>query len=249
MSGTPFMPLWVSDFLGDTLDLDAKEIGAYMLLLMALWQRGGTLPEDISKLKRVARCGRDWPRIWGAIERFFVIENGTISNKRLMRELQKVDAKRAVNAQNGARGGRAKALKNNNAGLANAKRTLKQPEPYPERDTNVSLAREDLFDEFWSVYPHRNGAKKGRAKAKASFGKAVKAGTSQQEIIAGAKRYRGDRQVLDGYAKDPTTWLNQSGWQDDIEPPKQNHQQQRGGKPKTIMHGDGGYELPFAVVK
>jgi len=30
VSGTPFMPLWVADFVGDTLDLDAKEIGAYL---------------------------------------------------------------------------------------------------------------------------------------------------------------------------------------------------------------------------
>ena len=39
MSKRPFMQLWVSDFIGDTLDLDAKEIGAYMLLLMSMWQR------------------------------------------------------------------------------------------------------------------------------------------------------------------------------------------------------------------
>ena len=39
MSAQPYMPLWISDFIGDTLELDAKEVGAYMLILMAMWQR------------------------------------------------------------------------------------------------------------------------------------------------------------------------------------------------------------------
>lgn len=141
MSKTPFMPLWVSDFLGDTLDLDAKEIGAYMLLLMAMWGRDGKLPADQAKLKRVARAGRDWPKIWAAISHYFTEENGVITNKRLAQELHKVNTKRAVNAQSGARGGRAKALKNNKLHLANATVSLKQPEPEPyreKRDTKVS---------------------------------------------------------------------------------------------------------------
>lgn len=134
MGDTPFMPLWVADFLGDTLDLDAKELGAYMLILMTLWQRNGVLSDDQKKLKRVSRIGRDWPKVWAEIGRYFIHENGTITNKRLTQELQKVAAKRAANAQSGARGGRAKALKYKERALANATISPKQPEPYPERE-------------------------------------------------------------------------------------------------------------------
>jgi uncharacterized protein YdaU (DUF1376 family) len=139
MSDTPFMPLWVADFVGDTLELDAKEVGAYMLILMAMWGRDGTLPNDQKKLQRVARCGRDWPKVWAAIGHYFTVEGDTISQGRLTRELQKVAAKREVNAQSGARGGRAKALKEKERALANATISLQQPEPYLEREeTNVS---------------------------------------------------------------------------------------------------------------
>jgi hypothetical protein len=79
MSATPFMPLWVADFVGDTLDLDAKEIGAYMLILMSMWGRDGYLPNDTKKLQRVARCGRDWPRVWAAIEHYFTVEGDQIT--------------------------------------------------------------------------------------------------------------------------------------------------------------------------
>ena len=145
MSSTPFMPLWVSDFLGDTLDLDATEIGAYMLLLMAQWNRGGeSLPNDDNKLKRVARCGRNWPKVWTSIGRYFKEDENGIYSKRLRLEAQNVASKREVNAHNGALGGRAKALKNNKPHLANATNSLQRnpsiPEPYPERDTEDANA-------------------------------------------------------------------------------------------------------------
>lgn len=96
------------------------------------------------------------------------------------------------------------------------------------RDTNVSLSLAlvapecadvpDRFQEFWDQYPHRGGAKKGRATAEKAWGKAIKARASPSQIISGALRYASDAQVLRGYAKDPATWLNQKGWQDDVEP-------------------------------
>jgi hypothetical protein len=91
-----------------------------------------------------------------------------------------------------------------------------------KRDTNVSLAlvQPDRFEEFWQQYPHRNGAKKGKASAQKSWQRAIKARASPEQIIAGAMRYAGDRQVLSGYAKDPATWLNNQGWSDEIEQPK-----------------------------
>jgi uncharacterized protein YdaU (DUF1376 family) len=126
------MPLWVADFVGDTMDLDAKEVGAYLLILMTMWGREGYLPNDERKLQRVARCGRDWPRVWASIRHYFTEDGDRITQGRLLKEVQKVASKREVNAQHGALGGRAKALKNKEASLANATVSLQQPEPEPE---------------------------------------------------------------------------------------------------------------------
>jgi biotin operon repressor len=99
-----------------------------------------------------------------------------------------------------------------------------EPSLNQEREANASLALvaheaapPDRFEEFWSQYPHRNGAKKGKEAALKAWRKAIRARASPQQIITGALRYATDRQVIDGYAKDPATWLNGKGWDDEIE--------------------------------
>jgi uncharacterized protein YdaU (DUF1376 family) len=83
MSAAPFMPLWVGDFMLKTGDLDARESGAYLLLLMAMWSRDGSLPADQKKLQRVAKCGREWPSVWATIGHYFDEADGRITNRRL----------------------------------------------------------------------------------------------------------------------------------------------------------------------
>lgn len=55
-----WMPLYIADYLKDTIHLSAAEHGAYMLLIMRYWQDGG-LPADE---KMVARYSRLSPAEW-----------------------------------------------------------------------------------------------------------------------------------------------------------------------------------------
>lgn len=92
------------------------------------------------------------------------------------------------------------------------------PEPSLTIKEPSERARASRFDEFWAVYPHRGGVKRNRKGAAQKFALAVKRGVPEQTLIDGAKRYATDRRVVDGYARDPTTWLNQEGWTDEVEP-------------------------------
>lgn len=225
MSKTPFMPLWVSDFMGKTSDLDAKETGAYLLILMALWTRGGTLPDDQKKLQRIARVGRDWPKVWDAISHYFTIADGEISQQRLSEELHKVNMKREVNSHAGARGGRAKALKAKEQALANATVSLKQPEPYPEeRDKSLSKARDradDFFEEAWKAYQAAPlKAQQTKKLAKAQWPKAVKRAGGAEPILKAiaaevAKRRQPEEFVPN--LPDMHRWLSQDRWNDALE--------------------------------
>ena len=88
---------------------------------------------------------------------------------------------------------------------APVKKTKSQP--MPER-----------FEEFWNQYPHRGGAKKGKSLSLSKYIAALKAGATEDEIIRGAMRYGLDRQVVDGFVKNPSNWLRDKGWKDEIEP-------------------------------
>ncbi|MGO4639995.1 YdaU family protein [Mesorhizobium sp. 2RAF45] len=121
MSERPFMQLYVSDFVGDTLPLSTEQIGAYMLILMAMWNAGGRLPDDDAKLARVARLSlKRWRAISVDLLSFFEREAGEIGHKRLTRELHKAQVKSEARAAAGARGGTATALKTKAHGAANA---------------------------------------------------------------------------------------------------------------------------------
>jgi uncharacterized protein YdaU (DUF1376 family) len=129
------MQLYVSDFVGDTLMLSAEHVGVYMLLLIALWNAKGSLPNDDVKLARVARMSlKKWRYISGDLLPFFEVADGRISHHRLMKELQKSDRQSQSRASAGAKGGAAKALKYNNAPVAKGVAMLKHlPEPYRKR--------------------------------------------------------------------------------------------------------------------
>jgi hypothetical protein len=164
------------------------------------------------------------PDLIGELERLGVFSRtreGVIYSRKLVR----MEAKAAVARKNGKYGGNPSLRKDteNSASvnpMDNGGHKPQKPEARSqkvERGKPLSCATE-RFQEFWDQYPHRNGAKKGRDKAEASWSRHIKAGTAPSDIIAGALRYATDRQVLNGYAKDPTTWLNGKGWKDEIEP-------------------------------
>lgn len=137
MSERPFMQLYVSDFIGDTLHLSTEQIGAYMLMLMAMWNAGGKLPSDDAKLSRVTRMSvKKWKAISADLMPFFAHSDGSITHNRLTKELRKSESKSQSRAAAGAEGGRAKALKDNNARMANA--TYK-PQHLPD-----TITREDI---------------------------------------------------------------------------------------------------------
>ena len=67
------------------------------------------------------------------------------------------------------------------------------------------------FQKFWDRYPHKVSKKK----ACPAFFKALKRTTFDQ-LMEGLERYlTQDRRALDGYVKDPTTWLNGDCWDDE----------------------------------
>lgn len=87
-------PLWVDAFQRDTQHLEADEIGAYLLLLMAMWTRESCdFPDDDTRLARVCRVSvRLWKsRVGPTIRAFLTTGDGVLFSKRLREEATKVE--------------------------------------------------------------------------------------------------------------------------------------------------------------
>lgn len=133
MSAPPYMPFYVGDYLADTTHLTTIEHGAYLLLLATMWRAGGSLPADDAKLSRFCRLTpAQWDRIKGTILSFFNMEDGQITQSRLVREMERHSKAVKQRRDSGSLGGKAKALKNNENAVAGATVSPKQPEPEPE---------------------------------------------------------------------------------------------------------------------
>jgi uncharacterized protein YdaU (DUF1376 family) len=92
-----WMPLYIGDYLADTKHLTTEQHGAYLLLIMHYWQRGG-LPDDEEALACIAgfpNCFEDrrqiqyrrWRSICLAIASLF--QHPGWRHKRIDRELQR----------------------------------------------------------------------------------------------------------------------------------------------------------------
>jgi uncharacterized protein YdaU (DUF1376 family) len=84
-----WMPLYIGDYLADTMSLEAREHGAYLLLIMHYW-RNGPLPDDDRSLAGIARVDRKtWCADTGPIIRaFFTPADGKLHHKRIDAERQ-----------------------------------------------------------------------------------------------------------------------------------------------------------------
>lgn len=112
MSSTPYFKLYFSDLAGDTLHLSDAEMGSYVLLLGAMWNKGGALPLAPEKLARIARVSpAKWPVRWAALVDFFIVEGESVTHKRLTAERKKTSGISELRSEVGAAGAEAKRLK------------------------------------------------------------------------------------------------------------------------------------------
>jgi uncharacterized protein YdaU (DUF1376 family) len=102
-----WMPLFISDYIVDTTHLNTEQHGAYLLLLMAAWMRGGELPNDDAMLMQICRLDKaKWKKIKPIVAAFFDVSDELWVQERLREEY--LHAVKVNNAQveNGKKGGR-----------------------------------------------------------------------------------------------------------------------------------------------
>lgn len=85
-----WMPLYVADYLADTMRLNGAQHGAYLLLIMEYW-RNGPPPDNDAELAAIARTDlKLWRKDVGpVVRRFFEVKEGSLRHKRIDLEIAK----------------------------------------------------------------------------------------------------------------------------------------------------------------
>lgn len=87
---TPFLKLYTDDWIAGTIELSFEEKGFYFEVLLRMWDRKGTLPDDANWLACALGCN---PRTVRKLVTRLVatdhlqVANGVVSNRRMMREI------------------------------------------------------------------------------------------------------------------------------------------------------------------
>jgi uncharacterized protein YdaU (DUF1376 family) len=228
------MQFYVGDFLASTTHLSLEQRGGYVLVMFAMWNAGGSLPDDPTKLARI--CGvslKRWQNISPEILEFFDRDGDRLTQKRLAAEHAKqseiIEQRRAA----GKLGNLAKSLKANNTTSANAsaKNTLSgripEPEPEPKKEGKKqtteliaseppmrAMADRNQFEEFFRQSPKQT---KPEA-AWLEYRRVVQEGQATPEtLMAGMMQSAAEHhrsQTEDRYFPSPVQWLRDGRWND-----------------------------------
>ncbi len=106
-----WMPIYINDYLADTMRLSAEKHGVYLLLMMDYWKHG-KLTADIDELSFIARVQSDNKSLLYILENFFTLNGDKYTHSRINKELGLANSRRETAKENGKKGGRPP--KNNN---------------------------------------------------------------------------------------------------------------------------------------
>lgn len=221
-------------FLEGVQGMGPELIGAYIVILDIYYSRGGDMPRDDRHLSGVLGCSlRKAAALTNELIDLGKIKEteGKLLNTRAQIELEKRRNERMAQPKRGRNDAETTlrhncdtsentATSNENNGLEPKKRREEKRETTSLNLVPSGTAQKHVqilcFEKFWDIFPHRDGRKRNRKTALKKYTAAVKAGTSELEILAGVERMKNDPRVKTGYARDPTTWLNQEGWADEV---------------------------------
>lgn len=226
-----FLPLFVADYLADTTHLERHEHGAYLLLLMAYWRKGGPLPSDDLKLCRIAKATpSEWKKLKPVMLEFFHEDNGLWVNKRAEIEIEKATQRLAARSKAGKIGANARWQPHSNripVPLANTMtdpmtKNGSSPSPTHKKENKDMSAFADVdpdFLKFWKAYPRNQNM--SRKDALQSWTKLKRAGSLPAveqllRAVAGYKSFidRETRKQGKPYpAKHAQGWLSGQRWE------------------------------------
>ena len=253
-------PLYIGDYLKQTMSFTQSERGAYIDLCTAYINNNGSLKDD-ETLYILTRCYtlENRASVATVVERAFQRDNGYIIsdslNELILKQKalrqQRVDAgkksaekrakfQRALQQSESESESESESKKDNTNVLSKEKPAMDVMAVY--NALSIQQAPVDQFEEFWEQY----GIKEGKDKCKKKYATLLKGGVKHEDIILGVKNYQQEcvKQNRERkYIKKPLTFLNGGHWEDDYTNQQLNGGNKNGNGFTDKLHG---FEEAFA---
>jgi len=186
MPSTPYMKLYIGDYLGDTQHLSCLEHGAYMLLIMAYWQAGGPITSDPIVLRRITKTDKKEYKNWHEnVLKMFDERDSMLVHKRIDLEI----AKRAQVSEASTNAAKARWSERNADAMPthsgrNATPIVHSPESIDNTKNTSSAtppkpAQDESFKTFYDAYPR----KEARGQALKAYNATIRKGISAEAIL------------------------------------------------------------------
>lgn len=148
-----FMPIYIGDYLKDTVFLSTEEHGAYLLMLFACWQHG-SIPNNDRVIRRITGLEADaWEKSKPILLRFFKIKGDHLYHSRVERELVSAKEKKASFSERGKKGNEARWGSLNNPSRSPLANPLAKKEGIPKSSPSPSPSPTSLSPESTSSSP------------------------------------------------------------------------------------------------
>lgn len=236
----------INDYLASTTHLSLLEHGVYIRLIQYYYTNEcGFSEEDLTVVKRrlSIRSDEEQQALENVLTDFFELVDGVYTLERCDKEIKayhgkieqasKAGKKSAEARSKKAKGKQSKAKKSTDVQQNSNDSDVDVEQGFSGSSTGVQLTNnhkpitnnhkpnkntlDAWFDNFWEVYPRKEGKKPARA----SFHKAVSSESDYNIIMEGL---RNQREYLNNehtraeksYCQHASTWINQARWEDEI---------------------------------
>lgn len=170
MNSPPYQKLFWGSYHKNTAHLShAREHGAYLLLIAALWNNEGRLPSDDDTLAGYAKLSvKEWMAIKPKLMPMFRVVRGKLTQPRVSEDLAKYRDTSCKRKQAGKAGGKASSGKLTGKRQANASGLPTQSESEPDREVEDKSSPspgagapqgewDEVFDRLIAAYPGKRG--------------------------------------------------------------------------------------------
>lgn len=113
-----WFPVYVGDFFTVTASMTGHEVGAFQLILAALWKEGGAIPANDRQLAKLCKASpRQWKEIKETLWPLFDIKGGMLMHAQTCIEIEKAKANAAQKSRAGKRSAEQRALNARSTGV------------------------------------------------------------------------------------------------------------------------------------